>query len=65
MEDSSVHIKELRKTYGSITAVHGLTLDIDSGELFGLLGVNGAGKTTTIKMLGYTAFPMQKRQRNG
>ncbi|WP_455527080.1 ABC transporter ATP-binding protein [Huintestinicola sp.] len=57
MEDSSVHIKELQKTYGSITAVHGLTLDIDSGELFGLLGVNGAGKTTTIKMLSCLTKP--------
>ena len=41
----------LSKRYGKITAVEGLDLSIDQGELFSLLGVNGAGKTTTIKML--------------
>ena len=41
----------LVKRYGKITAVDGLNLEIDRGELFSLLGVNGAGKTTTIKML--------------
>ncbi|MBP1547865.1 MAG: ABC transporter ATP-binding protein [Oscillospiraceae bacterium] len=51
MENSSIEIKNLRKTYGSLTAVNDLSLNIGSGELFGLLGVNGAGKTTTIKML--------------
>ena len=41
----------LSKRYGKITAVEGLDLSINQGELFSLLGVNGAGKTTTIKML--------------
>lgn len=41
----------LVKRYGSITAVDGLNLEIEKGELFSLLGVNGAGKTTVIKML--------------
>ena len=57
MENSSVVIKNLRKTFGSLTAVNDLTLDIASGELFGLLGVNGAGKTTTIKMLSCLTKP--------
>ena len=43
--------KSLVKRYKSITAVDGLNLTIERGELFSLLGVNGAGKTTTIKML--------------
>jgi ABC-2 type transport system ATP-binding protein len=42
---------ELRKDYGDIVAVHGLTLTVHSGEVFGFLGPNGAGKTTSIKML--------------
>ena len=41
----------LCKRYKDITAVNGLDLEIQRGELFALLGVNGAGKTTTIKML--------------
>ena len=41
----------LVKQYKNLTAVNGLALEIEQGELFSLLGVNGAGKTTTIKML--------------
>ena len=47
----AIKTKGLRKCYKSITAVDGLDLSIQKGELFSLLGVNGAGKTTTIKML--------------
>lgn len=39
------------KRYKDLTAVDGLDLAVESGELFSLLGINGAGKTTTIKML--------------
>ncbi len=41
----------LTKTYGTLTAVQNLTLQIRPGEIYGFLGPNGAGKTTTIKML--------------
>ncbi len=41
---------DARKTFGTTTAVDGLTLEIRPGEVFGLLGPNGAGKTTTISM---------------
>lgn len=41
----------LRKTYGSMAAVEGLSLTIAHGEVFGFLGPNGAGKTTTIRMM--------------
>lgn len=45
----------LRKSYGRLTAVDGISFSIEKGECFGLLGPNGAGKTTTISMLyGYT-----------
>lgn len=51
MSEYAIEIKELQKKFGKKTAVHGLSLNIGKGELFGLLGVNGAGKTTTIRML--------------
>ena len=41
----------LTRRFGPLTAVDGLTISIESGEIFGLLGPNGAGKTTAIKML--------------
>ena len=47
----AIEIKNLTKRYTDLVAVDHLTLDVQKGELFSLLGVNGAGKTTTIKML--------------
>lgn len=52
-----IEINDLTKRYKDVTAVDGLTLSIERGELFGLLGVNGAGKTTTIKMLSTLTSP--------
>jgi len=46
-----IKTKNLTKKFGDLIAVDNLTLSIDKGELFSLLGLNGAGKTTTIKML--------------
>ena len=47
----------LTKTYGQLTAVDHLDLEIQQGELFSLLGINGAGKSTTIKMLAGLSKP--------
>ncbi len=48
-------VESLRKKYGSLTAVDGISFRVQTGECFGLLGPNGAGKTTAIRMLyGYT-----------
>ena len=47
----AIHIEDLTRSFGEIPAVGGLTLDIDAGEMFGLVGPDGAGKTTTIRML--------------
>jgi ABC-2 type transport system ATP-binding protein len=48
---SSVVVRDLRKTYGTVEAVRGLSFEVAPGECFGLLGPNGAGKTTTIEIL--------------
>ena len=50
---SSITISNLRKTYGAVAAVNGLSLEVPNASVFGVLGPNGAGKTTTFKcMLG-------------
>jgi ABC-2 type transport system ATP-binding protein len=46
-----IHAHGLRKAYGSVLAVDGVSLELHPGETFGLLGPNGAGKTTTIHIL--------------
>ena len=51
MSDFAVSCDGLRKRYGDVVAVDGLTLHVARGECFGLLGPNGAGKTTTIEIL--------------
>ena len=47
----SVTTRSLFKSYGDLTAVDGIDLDIEPGKVFGFLGPNGAGKSTTIKLL--------------
>ena len=51
MPQSMVHIENLVKRYGDLTALNHLELDIREGEIFGLLGPNGSGKTTAISCL--------------
>lgn len=47
----AVLIENLQKSYGAITAVKDVSLQVEPGEIFGLLGPNGAGKTTTLRVL--------------
>src|SRR5579859_962483 len=47
----AVKVRGLRKQYRGKTAVDGIDLDIQRGEVFALLGPNGAGKTTTVEIL--------------
>ena len=53
----AIETKALVKRYQKLTAVDGLDLQVQQGELFALLGVNGAGKTTAIKMLSCLSQP--------
>ncbi|MEA4905995.1 MAG: ABC transporter ATP-binding protein [Chloroflexi bacterium] len=46
-----IEIQNLTKRFGSRTAVDGLTLEVEAGEIFGFVGPNGAGKTSAIRMM--------------
>jgi len=46
-----IKVKELRRSFGPITAVDGISFDAEKGQVLGLLGPNGAGKTTAMRML--------------
>ncbi|MCA9834385.1 MAG: ABC transporter ATP-binding protein [Thermomicrobiales bacterium] len=46
-----IQLRGVTKRYGSFTAVNGIDLDVQPGEIFGILGPNGAGKTTTLEMI--------------
>ena len=56
---TAIEIKHLTKRYRDVVAVDDLSLDVEEGELFSLLGVNGAGKTTTVKMLSCLTPPTE------
>jgi len=51
MTENVIEVRDLRKTYGSFTAVDSISFEIRRGETFALLGPNGAGKSTTIEIL--------------
>jgi ABC-2 type transport system ATP-binding protein len=48
---AQVVVQDLRKRYGAVSAVDGVSFEVAGGEIFGLLGPNGAGKTTTVECL--------------
>ena len=52
-----VHVSDLRKSYGQVHAIDGVSFDVEYGRVFGFLGPNGAGKTTTIRVLTTLVHP--------
>ena len=46
-----ISVRDIRKRYGDLVAVDGVSFDVAEGEVFGILGPNGAGKTTTLEMI--------------
>jgi ABC-2 type transport system ATP-binding protein len=48
---TAIAVRDLRKSYGALEAVRGISFEVERGEVFGLLGPNGAGKTTTVEIL--------------
>src|SRR6056297_1733558 len=62
---AAVVFSNVRKAFGSFTAVHGLDLDIEEGEFVSLLGPSGCGKTTTLRMLAGLEFPTSGEIRIG
>ncbi|HEU4605935.1 MAG TPA: ABC transporter ATP-binding protein [Nitrososphaera sp.] len=52
-----IHVSDLRKSYGQVHAVDGVSFDVEYGKVFGFLGPNGAGKTTTIRVLTTLVHP--------
>jgi ABC-2 type transport system ATP-binding protein len=57
MSDFAIEAEGLRKAYGSVTALNGLTLQVPTGTVVGLLGPNGSGKTTTVSILSTALRP--------
>jgi ABC-2 type transport system ATP-binding protein len=47
----AISIRDLHKSYGSIKAVDGISLEVEEREIFGILGPNGAGKTTSLEII--------------
>jgi ABC-2 type transport system ATP-binding protein len=52
-----ISVSDLRKSYGQVHAVDGVSFDVEYGKVFGFLGPNGAGKTTTIRVLTTLVHP--------
>ncbi|WP_435203655.1 ABC transporter ATP-binding protein [Janibacter sp. GS2] len=57
MGDVLLRARGLTKTFGDVTAVRGIDVDVTKGESFGFLGPNGAGKSSTMKMVAATSPP--------
>jgi ABC-2 type transport system ATP-binding protein len=54
---AQIEVRSLRKRFGGVTAVDGVSFDVEPGRVTGFLGPNGAGKTTTLRMILGLAHP--------
>ena len=63
MPESIIHTEHLCRSFGTIKAVDGLSMDVPAGIVFGFLGPNGAGKTTTVHLLLGLLEPTQGKAR--
>jgi len=61
MADVAIEAADLRKRFGDVEAVAGVSFRIDKGQCFGFLGPNGAGKTSTMRMLQAVSTPTSGR----
>ncbi len=57
MIDNAIHIESVSKTFGGVKALDNISLDINYGEIYGLLGPDGAGKTTLFRILTTLMLP--------
>ena len=61
--ENIIKIKNLNKTYitknGSLTALDNINLDIQKGEIFGIIGLSGAGKSTLVRCINYLEQPTE------
>ncbi|MGH8674268.1 MAG: ATP-binding cassette domain-containing protein, partial [Burkholderiales bacterium] len=48
---NALDVRDLRKQFGAVSALRGVSFSVAPGEVFGYLGPNGAGKTTTLRIL--------------
>ena len=53
----AIEVKNVKKYFGEVKALDGVSLQAESGKVFGLLGPNGAGKTTLVRMLATLTTP--------
>jgi ABC-2 type transport system ATP-binding protein len=51
LETDMIEVRELRRSFGPVVAVDGISFSVQKGQVLGLLGPNGAGKTTAMRML--------------
>ena len=61
MNDIAIHVEGVRKAFGSVQALDGVSLQAEQGRVFGLLGPNGAGKTTLVRILTTLLLPDEGR----
>lgn len=55
----SIRVENISKRYGTLTALDGVSFEVERGELFGFIGPDGAGKTTLFRLLTTLMLPTE------